>query len=163
FKRMLPRLWARRRRRAAAAAIGLAASILAITTLSMTWRRQVEFPPMASHEVRPQSSPLAGGNQTIDGSVDGRPNALSAARPAHEAAPSAGPVTPPPAEIPEELERPQRTEIAAVPPPAFPAGQQAAPPAGPVQQSGPQSGLANAEPFQPPAKQVAAAGQTAKP
>src|SRR5215469_6590172 len=163
FKLKLHGLWARRRRRSATAAAGLAVFMLAITTLSITLRKHAESSPTEGDEIRLMSSRPAGGNQTIEVSLEGRANVRYAGRPAPEAAPSAGSMSVPPAETPEELRR-AGTEIAAIPPSTFPSEPQAAqPPPEPVQQPDPQPGLANAEPSQPPARETASAGEISRP
>jgi hypothetical protein len=69
-----------------------------------------------------------------------------------------------PALAAEDLDKPERTEIASVPPSSFPSEQPAAPqPPGPVQQPGPPTGPANGVPSEPPAKQVASADQITRP
>jgi hypothetical protein len=163
FKLMIPRIWARRRRRAAVAAIGLAAFMVSVTTFSITWRRHSESPPMASNEVKPQSGPLASGNQTVEVSAEGRPDLPSAAAPVHEAGPSAGRASNPPPETPGDLRKSAGTELAAVPPSAFPSEPLAATPHEPIERPGPQSVPASAVPFEPPARQVASAGEIARP
>jgi curved DNA-binding protein CbpA len=149
------------RRWGAAATMALAAIILTMTTLSLTWRKDAGIIQLAGDDAKKQSSSSKDGNPVSETSAEGIAEDRSADRlAAHLDAASTGQARVPPAEARAELPRPANYELAIIPPSTFSSEQpvaQLSPPV-PFQEVGPQRGLANAAPS-PPAAIDASVGE----